>query len=119
MSETVPVKVRIKPGDTQPIPANTPNSYEVTCDPPQPVLIDWGKAHVPDGAFKPGAYIYNFANLMEKAPEDLNIEPGSTLIVAAQPSEYERLDELSKFVESSHLSERNITIDVSPHPESG
>lgn len=106
----VPVKVLIKNGITYTVPANVPISYEITCQ------VPGGGGASSSGSFVPtrphGGFALKLAEMARMDPTDLEIEPGSTLVVEATPSEYENLSELGRFAQSSHLSERNVDIVV-------
>lgn len=111
MPDKVPVKATIKEGETYPLPANMPDSYEVTCKADAVLPVDWDDASAPGGGT-----ILTFARALETDPSEHELAPGATLIVATRRSEYQRLDELDRYVQSSYLSDRGITIEVRTDP---
>lgn len=106
----VPVKVLIKDGITYTVPANVPISYEITCQGPGGGGASSSGSFVPTNPHPGG--VLKLAEMARMDPTDLEIEPDSTLVVEATPSEYENFSELDRFARSSRLSERNVDIVV-------
>lgn len=107
MTTLVPVKVRIKDGTIYTIPANMPVPFEVECE---------GSGSTEPG-FTPstpesGILPLRLSELVDMEPTDIEIDPESTLVVEANPEEYERLSELGRFATSPYLSNRDVNIEV-------
>jgi hypothetical protein len=105
----VPIKVHIKEGDTYTLPANMPDSYEVACE---AELVDRSMAPRPAH----GTIVTSLSVLLETDPSDVDLEPGSSVIIVARRSEYEYLNVLNRFVDGAYLSQQNISIDIWPDP---
>ena len=114
MADKAPVKVFVEDGQTVDLPADLPDSYEIITEADDVRPIDWSNAFVPGGGT-----ILALKELLDTEPSDLSdldLEEGSTLIVAATRSEYRKLGDLNRYAESPYLANRGIGIEVRKAP---